>query len=62
MLEAQLILPVEGYPVSAETIREWFRRTYRREATERELGEIQDELAKRESANAAGSQEQSNNQ
>ncbi len=44
-----MILPVEGYPVSAEAIREWFRRTYGREASELEVGEIQDMLARRES-------------
>ena len=44
-----MILPVEGYPVSAEAIREWFRRTYGREASELEVGEIQDMLVRRES-------------
>lgn len=44
-----MILPVEGYPVSTEAIREWFRRTYGREASELELGEIQDRLARRDS-------------
>ena len=51
-----VILPVEGYPVSAEAIREWFRRTYGREATDREVGEIQDRLAGRDSG-AAPSQD-----
>jgi len=44
-----MILPVEGYPISVEAIREWFRRTYGREASEREVGEIQDKLAHRDS-------------
>ncbi len=44
-----MILPAEGYPVSAEATREWFRRTYGREASEVELGEILDALAQRES-------------
>lgn len=48
-MEANVILPAEGYPVSAEATREWFRRTYGREASEVELGEILDALAQRES-------------
>lgn len=45
-----MILPAEGYPISAEAIREWFQRTYGREASEIELGELLDALARRESA------------
>ncbi|HEX5327395.1 MAG TPA: hypothetical protein VFW75_12055 [Acetobacteraceae bacterium] len=44
-----MVLPARGYPVSAEAIREWFRRTYGREASEREVGEIQDRMARSES-------------
>ncbi len=44
-----MILPAEGCPVSAEAIRGWFRRTYRREASEVELGELLEALAQRES-------------
>jgi len=47
--EANVILPAEGHPVSAEATRGWFRRTYGREASEVELGEILDALAQRES-------------
>ena len=43
-----MVLPAEGYPVSVEAIREWFRRTYGREASEREVGELQDRLARRD--------------
>ena len=45
-----MILPAEGYPVSAEATREWFRRTYGREASEVELGEILEALAHRDSS------------
>jgi hypothetical protein len=48
-MEANVILPAEGYPVSAEATREWFRRTCGREATEMELGELLDAVAQRES-------------
>jgi hypothetical protein len=48
-MEANVILPAEGYPVAAGATREWFRRTYGREATEIELGELLDALARRES-------------
>ncbi len=44
-----MVLPSEGYPISTEAIREWFRRTYGREATEKEVGEVQAALAKRDS-------------
>ncbi len=40
-------MPVEGFPPSTEAIREWFRRAYGREATELEVGELQDKLARR---------------
>ena len=42
-------LPAEGYPISSEALREWFRRTYGREASEVELGELEDAMARRES-------------
>jgi hypothetical protein len=48
-MEAKVILPAEGFPVSAEAIREWFQRTYGHEASELELGEILQALARRES-------------
>ena len=44
-----MILPAEGFPVSTEAIREWFRRAYGHEASEFELGEILQALARRES-------------
>jgi len=44
-----VILPAEGFPVSTEAIREWFRRAYGHEASEFELGEILQALARRES-------------
>jgi hypothetical protein len=43
-----LVSPAAGYPISVEAIREWFRRTYGREATEREVGEVQDRVARRD--------------
>ncbi len=42
------LLPVEGYPNGSEPLREWFRRNHGREASERELGELQDALARRD--------------
>jgi hypothetical protein len=44
-----VVLPTEGYPISTEAIREWFRRTYNHEATDKEVGDIQAALAKRDS-------------
>jgi hypothetical protein len=44
-----VILPAEGYPVSDEAAREWFRHTHGREASEVELGEILEALTERES-------------
>lgn len=44
-----MILPAEGYPISAAAVREWFRRTYGHEASEAELGEILEALARRDS-------------
>lgn len=41
-------LPAKGYPNSSEALREWFRRNHGREASELELGELQDALARRE--------------
>jgi hypothetical protein len=48
-MEANVILPAEGFPVSAEAVREWFRRTHGHEASEIELGELLEALAQRES-------------
>ncbi len=48
-------LPVEGYPISSEAIREWFRRTYGREASDVEVGELQDAMARRESDTSTNS-------
>jgi len=44
-----MILPAEGYPISAEAAREWFQRNYGREASEEELGELLEALARRDS-------------
>ena len=41
-------LPAEGYPISAEALRKWFRRTHGREATEIEIGELQDAMTRRD--------------
>jgi hypothetical protein len=41
-------LPADGYPISAEVLREWFRRTYGREANDIEIGELQDAMARRD--------------
>jgi hypothetical protein len=49
MMEANVILPAEGFPISAEAAREWFQRTYGREASEEELGELLEALARRDS-------------
>jgi hypothetical protein len=46
------MLPDQGYVVSVETIREWFRRTYGREATDQEVIDIEQRLAKREGEEA----------
>jgi hypothetical protein len=48
-MEANMILPAEGYPISAEAAREWFQRNYGREASEEELGELLEALARRDS-------------
>jgi hypothetical protein len=41
-------LPAEGYPYSEPGLRDWFRRTYAREATERELGALMSAMATRD--------------
>ena len=41
-------LPAEGYPYSEPGLRDWFRRTYAREATERELGALMAAMATRD--------------
>lgn len=41
-------LPVEGYPVAAEAVTEWFRRRHGRLPTEQELGAIMLAMAQRE--------------
>jgi hypothetical protein len=43
-----LELPAEGYPYSEPSLRDWFRRTYAREATERELGSLMAAMATRD--------------
>jgi hypothetical protein len=43
-------LPTEGYPISTEMLRDWFRRTYGREAAEVEIGELQDAMTRRDEA------------
>jgi hypothetical protein len=47
-------LPAEGYPYSELGLRDWFRRTYSREATERELGALMAAMAMRESKTRPG--------
>lgn len=42
------VLPAEGYPYSEPGLRDWFRRTYAREATERELGSLMAAMATRD--------------
>jgi hypothetical protein len=42
------VLPAEGYPYSEPGLRDWFRRTYAREATERELGALMAAMATRD--------------
>ena len=51
-------LPAEGYPISAEALREWFRRTYGREATEAEIGKLQDAMTRRDEAKPEASPSQ----
>lgn len=46
--ERPMQLPAEGYPISTEALREWFRRTHGREATEVEIGELQDAMTWRD--------------
>jgi hypothetical protein len=41
-------IPAEGYPYSEPGLRDWFRRTYAREATERELGALMAAMATRD--------------
>ena len=41
-------LPAEGYPYSEPGLRDWFRRTYSREASERELGALMAAMATRD--------------
>ena len=41
-------LPAEGFPYSATGLRDWFRRTYSREASERELGALMAAMATRD--------------
>jgi hypothetical protein len=51
---APQVLPAEGYPYSEPGLRDWFRRTYSREATERELGALMGAMAMRESKTGPG--------
>jgi hypothetical protein len=48
------VLPAEGYPYSEPGLRDWFRRTYAREATERELGSLMGAMATRDDKAGAG--------
>lgn len=41
------MLPPNSCPVTPEAIREWFRRAEGREPTEKEIREVQDQLAHR---------------
>jgi hypothetical protein len=41
-------LPAKGFPYSETGLRDWFRRTYAREATERELGALMAAMATRD--------------
>ena len=52
--------PVGSYPPSTEAMREWFRRTYGREASDLEIGDLERRLAARQEgvdAAAAGTQQ-----
>jgi len=42
------VLPAEGYPYSEPGLRDWFRRTYARAASERELGTLMAAMATRD--------------
>jgi hypothetical protein len=48
------VLPAEGFPYSEPGLRDWFRRTYAREATERELGSLMGAMATRDDKAGAG--------
>ena len=45
---ATLELPVEGYPISAKAVAEWFERRHGRQPSELELGDIMLAMAQRE--------------
>lgn len=47
-MERRLQLPVAGYPISEDAVAHWFRQTYRRPPTDKELGAIIDAMAERE--------------
>jgi len=47
--EGQIELPVAGYPISAEALTSWFRRTYSRTPSARELGVLMNAMARRDS-------------
>lgn len=48
------MLPAEGYPYSEPGLRDWFRRTYAREATEREFGALMAAMATRDDKSGPG--------
>lgn len=45
---AQFDLPALGYPYSEQALTEWFRQTYGRTPSERELGVLMDAMAQRD--------------
>ena len=47
-------LPAQGYPYNEPDLRDWFRLTYAREATERELGSLLAAMAARDDAAGPG--------
>lgn len=46
--EGQIELPAPGYPYSQEAVRSWFRSTYSRVPSERELGALMNAMAQRD--------------
>jgi hypothetical protein len=42
-------LPAPGYPMSEQSLTDWFRQKYGREPTEREIGALMSAMADRES-------------
>lgn len=50
--ESRVREPTGRYPPSTEAIREWFRRTYGREPSDFEVGELERKLSNRQDAEA----------